>query len=140
MQTTEQLAELIRKKHDVLARLRDVSQRQTELVACGDIASLLKLLAVKQQLISALQLLERELAPYYAEDPERREWPSPDERTRCAKQAGECNAMLEEIVQIEKLGAEKLMARRNEVAEQLQQVHAAAHVRSAYEAQRKNQV
>ena len=62
-------------------------------------------------------------------------WRSPEERARCAKQANECNALLEEIVELEKLGAEKMNERKNEVAQQLQQVHAAAHVRNAYQAQ-----
>jgi hypothetical protein len=39
-------------------------------------------------------------------------------------------------VQLEKHGAEMMAARRNEVAEQLEQAHAAAHVRTAYQAQR----
>ena len=138
MHPTERLAELIRKKHHVLVQLRDVGQRQTDLVTSGDIASLLKLLAAKQQLISALHGLERELTPYYAEDPDRRQWPSPQDRAQCAQQAAECNALLEDVVRLEKLGAEKLTMRRNEVADQLQQVHAATHVRSAYEAQRRS--
>ena len=79
--------------------------------------------------------MERELTPYYAEDPDRRTWASPQDRAACAQQAAECNALLEEIVQLEKHGAEMMTARRNEVAEQLQQAHAAAHVRSAYQAQ-----
>ena len=55
---------------------------------------------------SCLQELERELKPYYAGDPDQRVWRSPDERARCAKQASECNTLLEEIVRLEKLGAE----------------------------------
>jgi hypothetical protein len=136
MLTTEQLSELIGSKRRILGQLRDIGQRQTELAASGDIGSLLSLLGAKQQLISALQELESALRPHYAEDPDRRQWQSPQHRAACAQQASECNALLDEILSFEKLGAEKMTARRNEVAEQLQQVHAAAHVRNAYEAQR----
>ena len=108
-----------------------------DLVASGEVAALLKLLAAKQHLITRLQELEGELKPYYAGDPDKRVWRSPDERVRCAKQAGECNALLEEIVRFEKLGAEKMNDRKNEVAQQLNQVHAAAHVRNAYQAQQR---
>ncbi len=138
MESTQQLAELVRRKHQVLTQLRDVGRRQTDLASGGDIASLLNLLAAKQELIAALQHLERDLTPYYAEDPERRVWSSPQARAACAQQVTECNAMLEEIVRLEKLGAEKITVRRNEVAEQLQQVHSAAQVRGAYEAHRIN--
>ncbi len=137
MQSTEKLAELIHKKHQVLVQLRDIGHRQTDLVSSGDTASLLKLLAAKQQLITALQSLERDLTPCYSEDPERRVWRTQEDRARCAQQSAECNVLLKEVVQLEKQGAERMTIRRNEVAEQLQQVHAAAQVRSAYQAQRR---
>jgi hypothetical protein len=137
MQSTEQLAGLIAQKHEVLVQLRAVGVRQTDLVASGEVAALLKLLAAKQHLITRLQELERELKPYYAGDPDKRVWRSPDERARCAKQAGECNALLEEVVRLERLGAEKMNERKNEVAQQLHQVHAATHVRNAYQAQQR---
>ncbi len=38
---------------------------------------------------------------------------------------------------MEKRGAEKMNDRKNEVAQQLQQVHAAAHVRNAYQSQQR---
>ena len=138
MHATEQLAELIRQKHQVLVQLREIGRRQTDLVNGGEITSLLKLLAGKQHLIVALQKLESELKPYYGQNPDARTWPSPADRTQCAILASECNAILEEIVTLEKQGAEQMNARKNEVAEQLQQVHAAAHVRNAYQAQRKS--
>jgi hypothetical protein len=137
MQSTEQLAALIAQKHEVLVQLRAVGVRQTGLVASGEVAALLKLLAAKQHLITRLQELERELKPFYAGDPDKRVWRSPDDRARCAKQANDCNALLEEIVQLEKLGADKMNERKNEVAQQLQQVHAATHVRNAYQAQQR---
>lgn len=137
MLTTERLTELISTKRAILAQLRDIGQRQTDLAGSGDIGSLLSLLAAKQSLISTLQDLETALRPHYAEDPERRLWRSAQERAACAQQAAECNALLEDILRLEKLGAEKMTARRNEVAAQLQQVHAASQVHSAYEAQRR---
>jgi FlgN protein len=137
MQSTEQLAALIAQKHEVLVQLGAVGVRQTDLVASGEVAALLKLLSAKQHLITRLQELERQLKPFYAGDPDKRVWRSPDERARCAKQAAECNALLEEVVRLEKLGAEKMNERKNEVAQQLQQVHAATHVRNAYQAQRR---
>jgi hypothetical protein len=137
MQSTEQLAGLIAQKHEVLLQLRAVGVRQTDLVGSGEVAALRKLPAAKQHFITRLQELERELKPFYAGDPDKRVWRSPDERARCAKQANECNALLEEVVRLEKLGAEKMIERKNEVAQQLQQVHAATHVRNAYQAQQR---
>ena len=135
--STEQLAALIAQKHEVLVQLRAVGVRQTDLVSSGEIAALLKLLSAKQVLINRLQELERELKPYYAGDPDGRVWRSAEDRARCAKQASECNTMLEEVVRLEKYGAEQMDQRKNEVAQQLQQVHAASHVRSAYQTQQR---
>jgi hypothetical protein len=137
MQSTELLGELIRRKHVVLVQLRDIGRRQMDLVTSGEIAALLTLLASKQTLIADLQNLERGLKPFFAENPESRVWRSPAERAQCARLAEECNALLEEVVRMEKLGAEQMDARKNEVAAQLQQVHAAAHVRNAYQAQQR---
>jgi len=134
-QSTEQLASLIDKKHAVLVQLRAVGDKQTDLVASGDTGALLKLLAAKQELIAGLQAIERELKPYYAGDPEQRNWHSPQQRAHCANQANECNVLLEEIVRLEKLGAERMSQRKTEVAQQLQHLHAASQVRSAYQAQ-----
>jgi hypothetical protein len=138
MQSTARLFELIGRKHQVLTQLRDIGRRQMELVDGGDIAALLALLGAKQQLITGMQTLEQELALYYAEDPDRRVWPSPQHRAACARLATECNVLLEEIVSMEKVGAERMTERRNEVAEQLQQAHAGTQVRSAYEANRRH--
>lgn len=137
MQATEQLAELIRTKHQVLVQLRDIGRRQADLVQSGEITALLSLLASKQTLIVALQDLEKALKPFYAQHPDTRVWRSPAARAQCAQMAEHCNKLLEEIVSLEKLGAEQMDARKNEVAEQLQQVHAASHVRNAYQAQRR---
>jgi flagellar biosynthesis/type III secretory pathway chaperone len=136
MDSTEQLADLIHRKHRVLTQLRDVGQRQTDLVTRGEISMLLNVLAAKQQLIATLQDVEQELKPYYVQNPDERVWPSPQARADCAQRVVECNALLEEIVRLEKGSAEKITVRRNEVAEQLQQVHSAAQVRGAYEAHR----
>jgi hypothetical protein len=137
MLPTERLSELIANKHRVLTQLRDVGRRQMDLANAGEAAALLALLGAKQRLIAGLQTLEQELTLYYAEDPDHRVWPSPQHRAECARQAAECNALLEEVVAMEKLGAQEMIVRRNEVAEQLQQAHAATAVRSAYEANRR---
>jgi hypothetical protein len=107
-----------------------------EYVQVRDTASLIKLLAVKQSLIGGLQTVETELSPFMADDPDRRQWTSPEARTKCAGQATECNAILREIVDLEKRGVDQLTEHRNEIALQLEQTHAAEAVRSAYQANR----
>jgi flagellar biosynthesis/type III secretory pathway chaperone len=134
MLSTKTLAELIRRKHAVLVELCDIGRRQQRVVASGETATLLQLLSSKQTLISSLQQLEREMAPYHAENPDDRIWPSAAERARCAQQADACNQLLEQIVTLEKDSADRMTARRNDVAAQLRQVYAAGQARDAYAA------
>jgi flagellar biosynthesis/type III secretory pathway chaperone len=137
MSSTKKLAELIGRKRDVLLQLADVGQRQRRIVEDGDTTTLLQLLAAKQKLISALQDLEREMAPYHVEDPDSRIWPSNEDRARCAEQAAECNQLLEQVVALEKQSADRMTARKNEVAAQLRHVYAAGQARDAYAANRR---
>jgi flagellar biosynthesis/type III secretory pathway chaperone len=137
MLSTKRLADLVSRKRDVLLQLSDVGQRQRRIVEEGDTSTLLQLLAAKQKLIAALQELEREMAPFHAEDPDSRIWPTSDDRARCAVEAAECNQLLEQVVALEKESADRMTARKNEVAAQLRHVYAAGQARDAYAANRR---
>src|SRR2546430_16986572 len=112
MHSTEKLAALITRKHEVLVQLRAIGSRQTDLVSSGEITALLKLLSAKQQLIARLQELELELKPYYTIDPEQRAWRTPEARAHCPSQAPECNTSLEEIERREKVRQEEMKNRK----------------------------
>ena len=131
-ESTKQLAELIRAKHQCLLQLRELGQRQRQLIERGELGELLRLLAAKQHVITALQSADRQLAPYQQEDPDSRSWASPQDRARCAQMAAECRQLLEEIMQMEKDNEAQMTRRRNDVAAQLTSLHHADHVRGAY--------
>ena len=134
--STTLLTDLIRRKHDVLVELCAVGRRQREIVERGETTALLELLAAKQTMIALLQQVERDLAPFHAENPDQRIWapptiasnvPSrPPSATDCSPRSSSSNAH----------SAERLTVRRNDVAAQLRQVYAAGQARDAYEAQR----
>lgn len=134
--STNLLSDLIHRKHAVLVELRDVGLRQRDVVDRGETTALLELLAAKQSMIALLQQVERDLAPFHEDDPDARIWLSIEDRQRCAQQSAECGELLAEIVDLERASAERLTARRNDVAAQLRQVYSAGQARSAYEAQR----
>jgi hypothetical protein len=137
MSSTKSLAALVSRKRDVLLQLSEIGQRQQRIVEEGDTGTLLQLLAAKQKLISGLQAVELELAPYHSEDPDSRIWSSSDERARCAQQSAECNQLLAQVVALEKESADHMTARRNHVAAQLRHVYAAGQARDAYSANRR---
>jgi len=132
--TTERLAALIPTKQQVLEILVQLSRRQLALIGAGEMTTLLKLLAGKQTVMNQLQTLERELTPFRDEDPERRVWTSPQERTACQVRAEQCNALLAEAMDLEKRAEAAMVERRQAAATALAAVQAGANARAAYDA------
>ena len=129
---TDTLAELIHRKHDCLARLREMGEVQLRLVREGSMSELLDVLAVKQQALAHLQAVETALEPFRSQDPEARCWRSPQTRQECAARLARCAALLAEIVEKERESERELIRRRDEAARQLQGVHRAGQARGAY--------
>ncbi len=129
---TNILADLIHGKHGLLLQLRDLGRRQLELIEANDLTQLLKLLASKQKLLTALQELERRLDPFRSQDPETRVWRTADDRDRCARTAAECEVVRAEIVRGERMSETRLTFRRDEAASRLHGVHQASQIRHAY--------
>ena len=134
-ESTKTLVDLVAKRHLCLRQMRDLGRKQSEFIAAGDMSSLLRLIAAKNQLIVALQAIEQKLAPFHNQHPESRQWSSEKERGQCAKLVSECNDLLEEVMRLERENEEQMTLRRDEVASQLQAAQAASTARGAYQAQ-----
>jgi flagellar biosynthesis/type III secretory pathway chaperone len=130
--STKQLAERIRQKHDVLAQLLQLGRQQARLVCADDVNNLLTLLTAKQSLLNQLQTIERHLEPFRRQDPERRVWATPGERTECADLVRRCESLLAEIVQVERQSEEEMVRRRDAVAARLEETGSATEARKAY--------
>lgn len=133
---TDNLAELIRKKHLILVQLRDIGLRQQKLVDESATTALLQLLGAKQHLIAALQMVERSLRPFQAEDPGSRVWRSPADREVCATKAAECQQMLSEVMELERNQEARMVERRDQVAQQLRRANHAHQAVDAYQQHR----
>ncbi|MDA8745545.1 hypothetical protein N9N28_13010 [Rubripirellula amarantea] len=133
---TDNLASLVRKKHQVLVQLREIGLRQQKLVDESATTSLMQLLGAKQHLIAALQMVERSLRPYQSEDPEQRTWRSPTDRATCAEQAAACQRLLAEVMELERTQEARMVERRDQVADQLRRANSAHHAADAYAQQR----
>ena len=129
---TDNLHELVGKKHDLLSQLRDVGCRQRELIEAGDMTQLLKLLSSKQRLLNGLQSIERQLDPFRQQNPAERTWRNSAERDRCARLAADCEGLLADVVAEEKRSESQLVAHRDRVAVQLQSANQTAQARRAY--------
>ena len=129
---TDQLAELVSRKHECLRALRELGRRQKVLVEAEDLSQLFKLLGTKQQLLVLLQELERKLEPYREEHPEHRVWESEEARANCAAMAGECPALLKEILTQEQESEQRLKERRDITEAQINSARSAGVARAAY--------
>jgi hypothetical protein len=134
--STNTLADLMAKRRKCLTQLRDLGFKQALLVASGEMSDLLRLVAAKQQLIVALQSLERQLAPFHDQRPESRVWASPAARAACADDAEACRQLIGEVMAMEQDGERQMAKRRDDVAGQLRTATSGGRVREAYQANR----
>jgi hypothetical protein len=131
---TELLTRLVRTRLACLVQLRDMGRRQLALIERADITGLLDVLVVKQRPLAELQQIERALAPFRAERPDERRWPTPADRAACAQLLRECDALLGEILAQEQRCEATLAQRRDEAARRLHGLHAAGQAHGAYAA------
>ena len=129
---TEQLAALVAAKLQVLEILVRLSRHQVEVIEAGDMTLLMKLLAGKQTVMSQLQTIERDLTPFRDEDPERRTWRSPGERTVCQSRAEQCNTLLAEAMELEKRAEAAMVDRRDAAAIALAAIQIGSDAKAAY--------
>jgi hypothetical protein len=116
----------------VVTQLLALARRQAGLIAEGDMTSLLQILAGKQQLVSELQKLDRQLAPHLQTPPEARHWSSASERTRCQAQAARCEAVLREILLVEQQAEQHMTQERANVEQRLATFQQSAQAARAY--------
>ena len=129
---TDLLADLIGKKLAVLEQLRDLSRRQSDLISDDDIQRLLSLLSAKQTLLNELQKFQKQLEPFRKQDPETRRWRSPADRERCRQVAERSEALLGEIMLVEKQSEAELARRRDDAVARLHGVNSSATATRAY--------
>ena len=122
---SDALAELIADKHDVLEQLRQLSQRQSDLIARDDMPRLLTVLSAKQALLNQLRTVERQLDSFRQEHTDQRRWRSPEDRQRCQQMAQRCAVLLRDIMAMESQSEAALQRRRQDASETLSGAHAA---------------
>jgi len=134
--STELLADLMSKRRKCLVQLRELGLRQAAMIAAGEMAELLRMVAAKQQLIVALQAIEKQLAPFQSQAPEVRDWSSAALREQCAADAEACRALIQEVMAMEQSGEQQMTQRRDMVTGQMRSMAAGVRVHDAYAANR----
>lgn len=135
MRSTQTLADLVSKRLACLQQLHAIGLKQSQLIAADQMSDLLRLIATKQKLITALQAIEQGLQPFHGEDPEARVWSSPAARQQCAAEAETCRKLLADVMALEAANEKLMTTRRDETATKLNASASASKVRGAYQAQ-----
>ena len=129
---TLRLVQLVDCKLQILELLSRLARQQLEIIATGDMTSLLRLLSAKQTVMDQLQKVERQLDPFRDQHPDARAWPSPADRERCQQKVQRCNELVSEMMQLQRQAEAEMVRRRNDAAENLSGVHSASEARLAY--------
>lgn len=132
MSDTQQLAALLTDRHAVLKQLRALCERQLALAIDGEPSAIVGLLAAKQGLIDGLMKIETQLAPFREQAPDQRQWQSDEQRAATAAISDACDALLREVMELDRQGIEKVQARQQQSRLQIDSAHQAASARDAY--------
>ncbi|MGI9472230.1 MAG: flagellar export chaperone FlgN [Rubripirellula sp.] len=128
----DELSELITRRWSTLRELLECSRKQIDAIESGQMSDLMRLLSDKQRPISELVSIAEQLRLATHDDPEQRNWASPEMRQRCRDQQHECETMHLELLAIEAECEATLSANRQEVQERLAKVDAGWQAASGY--------
>ncbi len=98
---TDLLVKRLQQKRDVLRQLLQLGRCQSRMTQPGATGSVMKLLAAKQRLVTALQAVDAALEPFRGQDPEARIWRRPADRAAARELAAECDRLLADAMALE---------------------------------------
>ncbi len=134
VQYTDTLYTLMQCKVEVLEQLCELAKQQATITESGDATLLLSFLARKAPLMDRLSDLHDDLLVYSTDDPEARVWRSSKDRQACRDLSVQCQALLAEIVLLEKQSLDEMSMRRDALAAQLQDAGDGNLAAQAYQA------
>ncbi|MEZ6135919.1 MAG: hypothetical protein R3C53_13530 [Pirellulaceae bacterium] len=117
---TEFLFQCMQHRRDILRSLRLLTDSHAAAAQADDINVTLGILARKESLLDELAQVLASLQRFHHDDPERRQWISPQRRQTCQALADEGDRLLNETVQLEQATLEEMQSQRDAVAAQLQ--------------------
>jgi len=130
----KELSHWVGEKLKCLKYLAALVDKQAALVTAGNTQELLRLLAVKQQVFTDLEAIERRLSEFKDLAPNCYQWPNGSSRDLVVEQMDTCKSLLERILVVEKECEEAMIATREAIATELKRLNQLAQVSAAYRA------
>jgi hypothetical protein len=132
LSTLEDILEILKHRRAHCRDLLELSQRQNRVIDASDFSSLLVVLGQKQRLLGRLDEIKRRYPELGRQWSALRETGLPSVRRDCEAIISETEAILAELVQTEKDGAEHLQQRRDATRQQLETIAQGVHVNETY--------
>jgi len=132
MTDSEHLFRLVGQKLELLEQLHACSGNQMPYVDADDMGAVIEILAAKQRLLIAIEGIDRQITQYRVDDPEDRVWPSREMREQCRERISQCEHLIRETLEQDRLAAQCLTEKKYAVQHQLQQLTDTAHVQGVY--------
>jgi hypothetical protein len=130
--STERLAQLVHQKSTLVRELHKLVSKQQQMIRDQEV-DLIPLLAVKQRVLEALNVLDRTMDPFRQQDPDQRRWISLEARSQCRDEAEQCEALFRQVLMIENECTLALQKQQQKAREQLQGVALAGQASRAYQ-------
>ena len=130
--TLNDILEVLKQRRTYCRELLDLSRRQNRVIEASDYTSLLSILGQKQRVLVQLDDLKHR-HPELGDQWERlREGGPAPVRRDCTEIISEIEAILAELMQTEKDGADELGQRRETTRRQLQSIAQGVHINDTY--------
>ena len=126
------MTEIMTERAVVLEQLLVVSHTQLKLVRGNDIASLLQLLARKQQFLDNLESCERALDPFRSIEAEKRKWDTDTDKDNCSVAMQKCNDLLKQILELDKTSETELAVMKDQTQARIQNMESGGRAANAY--------
>jgi hypothetical protein len=130
--TLNDILEVLQHRRTHCRELLDLSRRQNRVIEASDYSSLLGILGHKQRILGRLDEVKRRYPELGRQWATLRETGQPGIRRLCEDIISETEAILAELVQTEKDGAEELSQRRDATRKQLESIAQGVHINETY--------
>ncbi len=126
------ILQVLKERRTHCRELLDLSRRQNRVIEANDYSTLLNILGHKQRLLGRLDELKRRHPELGQQWPILRETGPAPLRRECDEVISEIEAILAELMQTEKDGADELSQRRDATRRQLESIAQGIHINETY--------
>ncbi len=130
--SSEQFLETFRNRRHFCQSLLDLSRQQAEWINKDDTMQLLTVLGQKQRVLEEMDQHKRASEKVYLDWQQRKDSLPPNQREDCEHLLAETEALIEQLLELERAGTESLIEKRDKTQRQLETVVQGSQVHAAY--------